>query len=122
MYLRLEDELKDMMDRNMPQEKVLTKEGGGRIQQVFAIRDKSSTVVAGLIVTDGTIKAQGLGIIYLSISLSKYLIIYVSIYLSIYLIGKEYVFTIKRKGIVIEEDLKSGMYFSIYVSMHLILY
>lgn len=58
---RLEDELKALMEKNLPQERSLSKEGSAKVQQIFQIKGKQKDLssIAGLLVQSGTLRSGG---------------------------------------------------------------
>ncbi len=55
---RLEEALADQMERTLPRERVEALIGTARVQQVFMLRDKKSTEVAGCVVDSGRIRTS----------------------------------------------------------------
>ena len=55
---RLEEALVDQMERALPRERVESLLGSARVQQVFQLRDKKGTEVAGCIVDSGRMRAS----------------------------------------------------------------
>jgi translation initiation factor IF-2 len=57
----LEDELKALMEKNMPKERSLSKEGSAKVQQIFQIKGKQKDLssIAGLVVQSGTLRSGG---------------------------------------------------------------